>query len=218
MRIIGFDYDGTIINIEPQKARAFGILLRDEWGADALEAEKFWIETGGTSRRYKFDYFYGKCFSQKLADRLYLRIEDKFSSILKTTFYPKVTILPHALHLIKFARAKFDFMFVSSGVTHDEINYLVRLNGLEKYFDAVYGTNAEYLSKSDHLKIIIEEKRPSVKLFVGDGIEDMKIAKQFDFIAIGIPSNHKVEELERAGADFVTNLVDCPNVIEKLIS
>lgn len=218
MKIIGFDYDGTIINIEPQKAQAFGFLLKDEWGVDAWEAEKFWIETGGTSRRYKFDHFYSKRFFQKLDDGIYLGIENKFSHILKTKFYPKVTILPNALHLIKFARANFDFMFVSSGVTHEEINYLVRLNGLEKYFDAVYGTNNEYLSKSDHFKEIIENKKPSVKVFVGDGTEDMKVAKQFDFIAIGIPSNHEVEELQKAGADSVANLVDCPDVIEKLIS
>lgn len=217
MKIIGFDYDGTIINIEPQKAKAFGLLLEKEWGIGPLETEKFWIATGGTSRRYKFDYFYDRKFNKKLNDGLYNEVESKFSNILKTKFYPKIEVLSDALPLLEFARSRFDYVFVSSGVTHDEIKHLVGLNGLKKYFNAVYGTNNKYLSKADHFKEIIGSKKPDVKIFVGDGLEDMKIAKKFGFIAIGIPTNHKVEELKQVGADHVTDLKDCMSLIDKTL-
>lgn len=217
MKIIGFDYDGTIINIEPQKAEAFGLLLNSEWGIERTEAEKFWIKTGGTSRRYKFDHFYKKSFSKELEDIVYIEIEKKFSKILKTKFYREVEVLPYAKELLEFTRSDFDYVFVSSGVTHEEINYLVDMNGLRTYFDEVLGTNDVYLSKHDHLKKIIDIKKPDVKIFIGDGLEDMKVAKQFGCKAIGIPTNHTLKELKEAGADEVVNLIDCPDIIGKLI-
>lgn len=217
MKIIGFDYDGTIINIEPEKARAFGELLFKEWKINAREAEEFWIKTGGTSRRYKFDYFYEKKSGYKLDDTLYTEIEKKYSIILKTKFYPKVGVLPFAEELLEFACSKFDYVFVSSGVTHEEINYLVELNGLKKYFDEVLGTNDVYISKQDHLKKIVKAENPDTKIYIGDGLEDMKIAKKFDFVTIGIPTNHKKEELENAGADFVVDLKDCIKVLNQYL-
>lgn len=217
MNIIGFDYDGTIINIEPEKARAFAQLLHNEWSVDPKESEKFWIATGGTSRRYKFDYFYNKQFSKELPDSNYQKIEKKFSQILKTSFYPQVDLLSGAFELLKFAREKFDYTFISSGVTHGEINYLVRLNGIENYFDDVYGTNEVYASKEDHFREILNNKNPQTKIFVGDGEEDMKLAKKFRFETIGIPTNHTEENLKAAGADYVVELKDCQALIEKLI-
>lgn len=41
MNIFRFDYDGTIINIEPQKANAFGKLIYKYWGVDKKEAVNF---------------------------------------------------------------------------------------------------------------------------------------------------------------------------------
>lgn len=218
MKIIGFDYDGTIINIEPQKAQAFGQLLQKEWNVDSSTASKFWIETGGTSRKYKFDYFYQEKFGKEINEKSYKEIENKFSTILKTKFYPNVKVLSDARSLLENVSQKFDLIFVSSGVTHEEINYLVKLNGLEKYFDKVFGTNEKYPTKADHFKEIIGGKILDLKIFVGDGLEDMKVAKKFDFIAIGVPTNHSADELRVAGADYVANLKDCTELIEKLIS
>lgn len=50
-KIFGTDYDGVIINIEPQKALAFGEIMQRYWNVDRDEAATLWMATGGTSRR-----------------------------------------------------------------------------------------------------------------------------------------------------------------------
>ena len=203
MKVFGTDYDGVIINIEPQKSKAFGELLNKEWGIDKETAEKFWIKTGGFSRRYKFDYFYNKQFGEKLSDDAYSKIEYEFSNLLRKELYPNIKILPYALDLLKFARSHFDYLFISSGIPMEELKYLVELNGLSKYFDLILGTNKKYLSKNDHFNQIIRSQKPDLLIFVADSPEDMKIARQANAIPIGIPTNHTAAELLTAGAKYV---------------
>jgi len=199
VKIFGTDYDGVIINIEPQKAKAFGDLLEKEWGVNKNAAARFWIEKVGTSRKYKFDYLYKKRFGKELNDSEYKKIEKTFSKMLKTEFYPKLKLLPGALELLKFIRSNFDYIFVSSGVSDEEIKYLVNLSGLSNYFDLILGTGSIYYSKQDHFRKIIKEQRPDLIAYVADGLEDMKIAKEFDVFSIGIPTNHSKEKLIAAG-------------------
>ncbi len=218
MKIFGTDYDGVIINIEPQKAEAFGNLLNKEWNIDKQEASKLWIATGGTSRRYKFDFYYQKQFNMQLSDAEYKLVEKKFSDLLKSEYYPKLELLPGALELLKYTKQSFDFSFVSSGVPMEEINYLVNLNGISKYFDLVLGTDETYKTKNNHFKKIIDEKNPDILIFIADGLEDMKVTKEFSVIqSIAITSNHSKEELIDAGAkNVVDNLNQALSLIEHL--
>jgi len=217
MKVFGTDYDGVIINIEPQKAEAFGVLLNKRWGIDGKEASTFWIEAGGTSRRYKFDYFYKKRFNKKLDNERHKKIEKEYSNLLKKEFYPRSKLSPHALEILKYARSHFDYTFISSGIPMEEINYLVNLNGLSGYFDLILGTNEKYQSKQDHFKEIIEKQKPDLLVFIADGLEDVRIAKEFRAISIGVSTNHSREELLRAGATYVCDFSTCVSKLEKLI-
>lgn len=204
MKAFGTDYDGVIINIEPQKARAFGEILNKHWGINTKEALDFWLATGGKSRRYKFNYFYNKAYNKRLSDEVYKTVEHEYSQLLKTNLYPQVTVLPGAMELLEYAKAHFDFLFVSSGVPMKEINYLVELNGVSQYFDLVLGTNQVYQSKREHFKKIFDEDKPDSIVFIADSPEDMKVAKEFPkTTAIGVLTNHSKEELKTAGADFI---------------
>ncbi|OGK20938.1 hypothetical protein A2866_00275 [Candidatus Roizmanbacteria bacterium RIFCSPHIGHO2_01_FULL_39_8] len=218
MNIFGFDYDGTIINIEPQKAKTFGELISHNWGVGKKEAAQFWINGGGTSRRYKFDYFYKKRFNEKLSDKTYDEIESKYSKTLKQFFYPKVKLLSHALDILRFVQSKFDFVFVSSGVPLEEIKYLVHLNGLSDYFDLVLGTSKKYPTKREHFKEILQAKKPDFWMFMGDSAEDMKLAKEYKAITIGLPTNESEINLKNAGADYVCSLKESKSVIKKLLT
>lgn len=217
MRAFGTDFDGVIINVETQKAQAFGSLLNKAWNLDKKEAVNFWANSGGTSRRYKFDYLYMKQFNKKLVDHIYKKVESEFSRTLKNNFYPKAALLPGALELLQYARNHFDFMFVSSGVPMLEIQYLTNLTKVSEYFDFILGTNEKYISKEDHFKEIIENKKPDLTVFVADGIEDMRVAKKFDLISIGIPTNNSRDDLFDAGATYICNLSEVCSLIEEKI-
>lgn len=219
MKIFGFDYDGTIINIEPQKAKAFGELLFSEWGIDLETASNFWMEKGGTSRKYKFDYFYQKRFDHKLTEGKYKKIEKSYSLLLKEKFYPQVKLIPGALEILRFARKNFDITFVSSGVPMEEINYLANLNGVSNYFDFIFGTDKEYPNKIFHFKKLVSTYSPNLLIYLADGLEDMVVARKFGATSIGLSTNHPASELKAEGASFVcNNLVQALSICKKLVN
>ncbi len=203
MKIIGFDFDGTIIDIEEQKSRAFGVILNKYWGTGIDEAAKYWIDTGGKSRRSKFDYFFRKKYRKELSDEEYRKIESEFSNKLKNEFYPKVKFIKRTLELLNFCRSNFDVIFCSSGVPSDEIRYLIKLKGLNKYFDRIYGTDEKFRSKEDHFKEILFEYKPKLIIFVGDGFEDIRVGRKYGAITIGVPSHQTKEKLIEVGANYV---------------
>lgn len=217
MKIFGTDYDGVIINIEPQKAKAFGSILNQYWKIDEKEGENFWLATGGTSRKYKFNYFYTKQFNKELTEVEYVKIESEYSQLLKEKLYLNLSLLPGALDLLKFARSNFDHTFVSSGVPMEEIRYLVKLTNIAEYFDLILGTNNKYPSKIEHFEKVVSVWNPDKMFFVADGTKDMKIAKEANAIPIGIPTNRTAEELRQAGAMVTCNLQDTIPEIKALL-
>lgn len=219
MKIFGTDYDGVIINIEPQKAAAFGSLMHKYWGVDKKEAVNQWFIGAGTSRRSKFDYFYEKQYFKKLSNKEYQKIELEYSTFLKKKYYPTVQKMPYANEFLDFIRSHFDYTFVSSGVPYDEIHYLVKLNGLTPYFDSIYGTNEIYKSKSDHFKEILKDRKPDIFIFTADGAEDMRVAKKFNTTCIGLPTNVSEDLLVKAGANYICkDLKESQIIISKLLS
>lgn len=218
MKVFGTDYDGVIINIEPQKAEAFGELLNKEWKVNKGDASKFWLETGGKSRRNKFDHFYNLRFGRKLSEDDYITIEAKYSNKLRTDFYPNLKLLPGALELLQYAHSHFDYMFVSSGVPMQEIEYLVNLNGVAGYFDKILGTNEKYPSKEEHFQEIMSAQKPDILVFVADGTEDMGVAKKYGAIPVGVLTNHSKEELVSAGAKYTCDIAGVIPLIQNLTS
>ena len=205
MKMIGYDFDGVFTNIEKEKAILFGETLHKLWGIDPELACETWIRNLGTSRRYKFDQLYSNKFQDKLSEEQYYEVENVFSKSLMVDYYPNATLVHEVVETAKDLNKRFDVSFISSGVTDSELKSIVSMYGIDQYFDHVFGTNHLYKSKVDHLNVITEESAPSLGIFIGDGLEDMRVAKQFNFMAIGIPSNHKPQALREAGADLISS-------------
>ena len=206
MKVFGTDYDGVMINIEPQKAEAFGSLVWRRWGVDAHKARDFWFHGKVSGRKNIFNGVFVDKYGVKMDDKEYESIENKFSLLLKNDFYPLVKLLPKALDLIEFARSNFDKLFISTGIPTEEIGYLAKLNGVADYFDLILGTNDRFPSKTEHFNEVRANWSPSKFIFVADGLSDMKIAKDGGAIPIGITTNHSGEELVAAGAAATCNL------------
>jgi phosphoglycolate phosphatase-like HAD superfamily hydrolase len=65
--------------------------------------------------------------------------------------------------------------------------------------------------------MIAQKNCPSLGIFIGDGLEDMKIAKQFKYTAVGIPSNHTSQVLVDAGADLICDFPFLKQEIKNLL-
>ncbi len=217
MKMIGFDFDGVFMNIEDQKAELFGKVLHKFWGTDPERACKVWINELGTSRRYKFDCLYSERFDRPLSDAEYREVEQYFSNILMREYYPNAQVIAETYDTAKNLNGNFDFAFISSGVSMGELEKITKKISLDQYFDKIYGTNGIYTSKQDHFKEIIQNGKPNLGIFIGDGLEDMRIAKKFNFFAIGLPSNHSPKKLLSAGADLICNFSELQNCIRSLV-
>lgn len=218
MKIIGFDFDGVFINIEDEKAKLFGEILYKHWGINSDLARKVWVMNLGTSRRYKFDCIYREYYKSKLKDEQYQEIESEFSEILLKEYYPQVTLIKDSVENARYFKDKFDLSFISSGVTDKELQFLVTRYGLTPYFDYVFGTNQKYKSKNEHFAELSKNNNIDFGIFIGDGLEDMRIAKQFNFIAVGLPVNHGAHALFEAGADSVCTYAQLSSELENLIA
>ena len=215
MNVFGTDYDGVIINIEPQKAEAFGLLVSRRWDIEARKASDFWFHGNVSGRKNIFGGIFKEKYGKELEDKEYKSIESEFSTLLKNEFYPSVELLPGALDLVKFAKSNFDRLFISSGIPMEEIKYLANLNGVADYFGLILGTDDQFPTKNTHFDEIRAKWSARELFFVSDGLSDMKIAKESGAIPIGIPTNHSREELIDAGAAAVCRLSEAASVIGK---
>ena len=205
MEIIGFDFDGVFINIEDEKAKLFGEILNKYWGIKSGLAQKIWVKNLGTSRRYKFDYIYKLQYHSQLSDEQYRNIESEFSAILLKDYYPLAPLIKESIAAVRYFKDKFDLSFISSGVTDNELKANVSKYEIKDYFDIIFGTNHKYKSKDDHFSELLRNNHVDLGIFIGDGLEDMRIAKKYIFIAIGLPVNHNPRDLIKCGADIISS-------------
>lgn len=61
--------------------------------------------------------------------------------------------------------------------------------------------------------------RPARRNFnMGDSAEDIKVARSYKAITIGLPTNQPKKVLKNAGANFVCSLKESKSVIKKLLA
>ena len=203
MKIIGYDFDGVFINIEDEKAALFGKIVEQYWQAAPGPAADIWLMNLGTSRKRKFEIVYRNRFQAELPQDDYRQIEHEYSQRLMADYYPRARLVPETADAVSELNGEFDLSFLSSGIPHEEVNGLMAHFGLDRFFDRIFGTNDTLASKADHFKLITHGQVPAPGLFIGDGMEDMRVARQFGFTAIGLPTNHPASALREAGADVV---------------
>lgn len=202
IKAIGFDFDGVILDSEPFKAKAFADLLYRRFQFRPERAQVIWTINAGLSRLDKFQIAYEEIFHRSLPLTVYHQLEREFSRSLMAD-YRRARVSRDIKRVLAYSRDHFDFCFVSTGMPQDEVSMLVHMYDIESFFDEILGTGNQYLSKLQHFHHIQTNKKPTGWVFVADGVEDMKIAKMFGGIAVGVEGLFSVDALARSGADMV---------------
>jgi len=101
-------------------------------------------------------------------------------------------------------------------------SYILRCFRLKRFFDAVITREYVLAVKPDpaHLEAVLKALgvKPEEAVVVGDGVGDMKCAKELDVVAVGMTTGiSSPEELTRAGATYlVSSFTELLTIIRKL--
>lgn len=203
-----FDCDGVILDSNPVKSDVFYEVALAYGKDKAMLLKKFHQDYGGISRFEKFNHFFANIlklreFDQELSSALCefaKRVKERLLDCRETEgFRDFIVSLPKESRKI-----------VISGGEQSELRHVFKTRGLNKYFDAIFG------SPQDKLDILEREMKtgdnglPAV--FIGDSRYDHECAEKmgFDFIFMHQYSEFKdwPQHFKGSNAVIIKNLKD----------
>jgi HAD superfamily hydrolase (TIGR01549 family) len=174
IKALVFDFDGVITESMDIKTRAFAHLFRNYSEDIVKKVIKLHLDNGGMSRYEKFRIIYRDYLNSRLTQKEEERLGREFSEFC----YRKILTCPYVRGAKEFLEANHEkyTLFIVSGTPHDEINNIVNIRRLRKYFKGVWGTPR---TKNELLKMILKEYdlKPSEVVFIGDAPTDYEGAK-----------------------------------------
>jgi HAD superfamily hydrolase (TIGR01549 family) len=99
-------------------------------------------------------------------------------------------------------------------------NYILKRFRIAEFFDALTPRNRVKHVKpnAEHLEATLKalEVKPEEAMIVGDGVSDIKCARELQAIAVGLPTGvSSPKELVSAGANYlITSITDLPTLVE----
>lgn len=175
IRAVIFDFDGVLVESVDIKTRAFAKLFEPEGPAVMKAVTDYHIENAGVSRFDKFRYIYKTILKQELSEEKFSELCSRFSDLVKK----EVVAAPYvkgAKEFLEKSVASYKF-FIASGTPQAEIEDIVRLRGIGRYFSGIYGSPTR---KSDAVKDICRsyDYPPEEILFIGDAMSDYEAAAE----------------------------------------
>jgi len=179
LKAIIFDFDGVIAESVDIKTSAFAYLFRNYPDDIIKKIVKFHLDNGGISRFEKFKIIYRNFLKKNLSKEEEERLGKEFGEYC----YKEVLICPYVKGAKEFLENNYRryMLFIVSGTPHEEMNKIVDVRQLRKYFKEVRGTPedkgklSKMILKTYHLK-------PADVVFIGDAPTDYWGAKE-----VGIP-------------------------------
>jgi HAD superfamily hydrolase (TIGR01549 family) len=218
VKAIVFDLDGTIakFNIDYKAVRAdvrslliraglpASILSIKESIFEMLKNAEIFMKNNGKSKKAFIDI---RAKTSKIAESYELAAA-KTTSLLAGVL--------ETLKTLKKMNLKIGLCTINS---KKSTNYILKRFAIAQFFDAVTPRDdVKYVKPSaEHLEATLKALRvnPEETMVVGDGVNDMKCARELNAIAVGLPTGiSSPKELISSGANyFVTSIIDLPTLI-----
>ena len=182
-RAIIFDFDGVILDSVEIKTRAFARLFEEHGPEVSRQVVEHHLAHGGVSRFRKFAHIYEHILHRPMPEGESERLGEKFSALVFDEV-TKAAWIPGAPEFLQQHHGRCLF-FIASGTPQDELERIVRLRDLEKYFTGVFGSPA---TKDEIIRRIMTRydlNAPEV-MFVGDAMTDYQAAQAGKVSFIGI--------------------------------
>ncbi len=150
-------------------------------------------------------------------DRLLQNVNDRIRRLQSGELARAHFVVQGGTEFVQALRQRGVHLYLASGTDLEDVQREAELLDFAKYFDGgIYGSirSVEYNSKERVMQNIITDHQLSGPelLVVGDGPVEMRIAKNFNAVAMGVASDEtkgvgwnrkKIERLQNAGADLL---------------
>jgi HAD superfamily hydrolase (TIGR01549 family) len=185
LRAIIFDFDGVILDSVDIKTRAFARLFEEHGPEVVGQVVAYHLANGGVSRFRKFAHIHEHLIRAPLSDEESERLGERFSELVFDEVV-KAAWITGAPEFLAENCARYR-LFVASGTPQDELERIVQLRGLGKYFASIHGSPA---TKDEIARHILAEHRleKNEVVFIGDAMTDYRAAEACGLAFIGISS------------------------------
>ncbi|MEA3345807.1 MAG: HAD family hydrolase [Chloroflexota bacterium] len=205
-----FDVDGTLINNMPLIRRVFAEILKEKLGLPQKESIEFLNSHTGLPVREIFEqvlitYHKNTDYEKKDVQRLTKLFLKKIGKDSSPCFGGVKEVLSQLQKNLR--------LFSTSGNSTQNVKISLSKAGLADYFDLILGSEKIPKGK-EHIKVFAKSVGLSFSEFaskaflVGDGKDDMAMARQCGIYAIGITNTVPAIELLNEGADEIIDKLE----------
>ena len=182
---IVFDFDGTLVNSNEIKTRAFGELYKEHGENIVRQIISYNKEHEGVSRFVKFRYWQEDLLGQPYTKEIGKNLSRNYSQLV----FDEVVQAPYVEGALEFLKKHYQHipLFVASGTPEPELREIIKHRSIPHFFQGVYGSPA---TKTEILQGILEKRKlsPEQVLMVGDALTDWEGAQGVGAEFIGIQS------------------------------
>lgn len=194
VRCLVFDFDGTLVNSNPIKWRAFERCFEEIPQPQRQEILSYCRNHNHTPRWEKFRYAYEKILKLPFTPEVEAALLARFD---RETTQPIIEApeIPGASEFLKSVRGSFQTALLSS-TPHEILLRLLKERGWLEYFQAVQGAPVDKARWLEHFRLANRLECEEV-LFWGDTEEDAEAAKRFGcrFVAVNSSLDPGIAEL-----------------------
>ena len=192
LRVIALDFDGTLVESNQIKDRAFEPIF-SEWPEHTKSMMQWHLTHDSIERREKFRYFVEEILALPGQNDLIEKLTVRFGQLTKKAII-ECPYVKGVYKFLEYIRNRVSVYLVSATPQLD-LDQIIKARGLGGYFKDVYGAPTK---KDETLKNIILLEKVSVDeiLFIGDSPEDQQSAKNIGINFIGMQSERKLVKNE----------------------
>jgi HAD superfamily hydrolase (TIGR01549 family) len=173
IRLVILDFDGVILDSVGIKTEAYHDLFLDH-PRELDRIMEYHLANLGTSRFEKIRYVYHTILGKELPPEEFEALLRRYADLVLAKVL-QAPFIPGAPEFLERFHRRLP-LFVVSGTPEDEIRFIVRERGLDRFFRGVYGSPR---GKTDYIHEILAATgvEPGRALYVGDAPNDLHAAE-----------------------------------------
>jgi len=180
IKVLILDFDGVIVESVDIKNEAFKELYQEYDNVDDIV--QYHLQNNAISRCIKFKYICNNFLGGGYNEEIETELDNRFSEIV----FQKIVQCPFVVGVEEFLQvfSKIYPIYVVSASPQEELKRIITERNIQGYFSGIWGVPN---IKVDAIRVILENEKasPSEAIYVGDMVEDFKVAQKAGVVFVG---------------------------------